>query len=242
MTVRREWCDPLVIARDHAATVRVVRSRTDPTWTRVEQPYGADGRWVAHERRIGGLNAAVRGLARIVIEQAARIAQLEHERIEPTHPVCPTCHQVLMGIVGSCPECDLDLALGPDDFVTTPAGHNEAADHETIIAAFYNDDGYGAPRHAVLYAVRHACSDPLQAIQDAATAYVTANGWPHASFCWGDAIAVLPHVDGLLTRFGITAFEHSRPAVDITVNHDDSIVDAAWNHSATCIEPDQAAT
>jgi hypothetical protein len=240
MTVHREWRDPLVIAQDHAATVRVVRSRTDPAWTRVEQPYGADGRWVAHQRRVGGLNAAVRGLARLVIEQAARIAQLEHQRLEATHPVCPTCHQNLMGIVGSCPGCDLDLALGPDDFVTAPARHNEAADQETTIAAFYNDDGYRAPTRTVLYAVRHTCSDPLLAIQDAAAAYVMANGWPHASFCWGDAIAVLPHVDGLLTRFGITAFEPKGPAVDLTVNHDASIVDA-WNHNVTCIAPAHAA-
>jgi hypothetical protein len=125
MAGRKAWRDPIVIAQDHPdderATVRVARSRAHPAWTRVEQPYGVQAPyWIALDSRVGGLRAAARGLEHLVLAQAARIAHLEAERLELTHPACPECHDDLMGIVGSCPDCDVDVHLGPQDVVTAP--------------------------------------------------------------------------------------------------------------------------
>lgn len=219
--------------------MRVVRRRDDPALVRTEIAYntGLPEPFIKYPARIGGMRMAIDGLEAIVCRQAARLAALERQLpqtprarlraarglIEDVqaetgwdlHDAADTLTAALTG------DADADDACSNDD----PAGTTGRHEQETIVALWYSERGHGDPSHTSLYRIRHTCPDPMQALREAATAYVRAHGWPFPSFCWGDAMDVVPGVDGLLARHGVHAVEALERAVQTTLHSDETIVE-----------------
>lgn len=242
MSAHDAWRDPIVVAVDTPAApfVRVVRRRDDPVQVRTEIAYntGQPEPFIKYPARIGGMRMAIDGLETIVCRQAERLAARERQlpqtpraRLKEArgliedvqaetgwdlHDAADTLTAALAGNT----DADADDACSNDD----PAGPTGRHEQETIVALWYSERGHGNPTHTSLYRIRHTCPDPMQALREAAIAYVRAHNWPFPSFCWGDAVDILPGVDGLLARYGVRAAEPLDRTAHVTVHSDEHIV------------------